>query len=113
MEIDLLDGLLYGGDPHPAYALMREQGGVYFDTKKAAGKTPMEAIRALKRRLSNVVYARMIADHNRRDAAGPGGHSGTTLQSSVTGLTPHTGPSDKPHPEPATNQPRPQPPTPS
>ncbi len=80
------------------------EGRVYFDTKKAAGKTPMEAIRALKRRLSNVVYARMIADHNRRDAAGPGGHSGTTLQSSVTDLTPKIGSSDKPLPGPASPQ---------
>src|SRR5689334_19873262 len=31
MEIDLLDGRLYGGDPHAAYAAMREQGGVWFD----------------------------------------------------------------------------------
>jgi transposase len=80
-------------------------GRVYFDSKKAAGKTSMEAMRALKRRLSNVVYARMLADQTRREAAGPGGHSGTTLQSSVTGLTPDTGPSDKPQPEPATHQP--------
>ncbi|MEV7093296.1 transposase [Amycolatopsis sp. NPDC051045] len=77
-------------------------GRVYFDGKKAAGKTSMEAMRALKRRLSNVVYVHMLADQNRREAAGPGGHSGTTLQSSVTGLTPDTGPSDKPPPEPAT-----------
>lgn len=82
-------------------------GRVYFDGMKAAGKTSMEAMRALKRRLSNVVYARMLADQKRREAAGPGGHSGTTLQSSVTGLTPYTGPSDKPQPEPATSQPTP------
>jgi transposase len=82
-------------------------GRVYFDGKKAAGKTSMEAMRALKRRLSNVVYARMLADQKRREAAGPGGQSGTTLQSSVTGLTPDTGPSDKPQPEPATTQPTP------
>lgn len=80
-------------------------GRAYFDSKKAAGKTSMEAMRALKRRLSNVVYACMLADQKRREAAGPGGHSGTTLQSSVTGLTPDTGPSDKPQPEPATAQP--------
>ena len=86
------------------------EGRAYFDAKKAAGKTSLEAMRALKRRLSNVVYARMAADQKRREAetpaAAPGGHSGTTLQSSVTGLTPHTGPSDKPHPGPTT-QPRP------
>jgi hypothetical protein len=63
----------------------------------------MEAMRALKRRLSNVIYARMVADQKRRQAAGPGGQSGTTLQSSVTDLTPDIGPSDKPLPEPATS----------
>ena len=51
----------------------RTPGRVYFDGKKAAGKTSMEAMRALKRRLSNVIYARMVADQNRRQAAGPGG----------------------------------------
>jgi transposase len=83
----------------------RTTGRVYFDAKKAAGKTSMEAMRALKRRLSNVVYTRMILDQNRRDAAGPGGHSGTTEQSSVTDLTPDVGSSDKPLPGPATSQP--------
>ena len=80
------------------------EGRAYFDTKKAAGKTSMEAMRALKRRLSNVVYARMIADQNRPDTTGPGGHSGTTLQSSVTDLTPKIGSSDKPLPGPASPQ---------
>ncbi|MET8312207.1 IS110 family transposase [Micromonospora sp. NPDC005173] len=84
----------------------RTEGRAYFDTKKAAGKTSMEATRALKRRLSNVIYARMLADQQRRQAADPGGHSGTTLQSSVTDLTPDIGPSDKPLPGPATTQPK-------
>jgi transposase len=48
-------------------------GRTCFDTQKAAGETSMEAMRALKRRLSNVVYARMLADQKRREAAGPGG----------------------------------------
>jgi transposase len=77
------------------------EGRAYFDAKNAAGKTSMEAMRALKRRLSNVVYTRMLADQNRREATGPGGHSGTTLQSSVTDLTPDVGSSDKPLPGPA------------
>ncbi|MFF0372156.1 transposase, partial [Micromonospora sp. NPDC005087] len=86
----------------------RTEGRAYFDTKKAAGKTSMEAMRALKRRLSNVVYTRMLADQQqRRQAADPGGHSGTTLQPSVTDLTPDIGPSDKPLPGPATTQPKP------
>jgi hypothetical protein len=41
----------------------------------------MKAMRALERRLSNVVYARMLADQRRRRTASPGRHSGTTLQS--------------------------------
>jgi transposase len=85
----------------------RTEGRAYFDAKKAAGKTSMEAMRALKRRLSNVIYARMVADQKRRQAAGPGGQSGTTLQSSVTDLTPDIGPSDKPLPGPATRHPNP------
>ena len=85
----------------------RTAGRAYFDTKKAAGKTSMEAMRALERRLSNVIYTRMVADQNRRQMTGPGGHSGTTLQSSVTDLTPDIGPSDKPLPGPATGKPKP------
>ena len=87
------------------------QGRTYFDAKKAAGKTSMEAMRALKRRLSNVVYARMVADQKRREAPGPGGPWGTTPHSSATGLTPDPGPSDKPHPGPATTQVSPTVPT--
>jgi transposase len=82
------------------------EGRAYFDAKKAAGKTSMEAIRALKRRLSNLVYTQMVTDQKRRESASPGGHSGTTLQSSVTDLTPDIGSSDKPLPGPATTQPR-------
>jgi hypothetical protein len=66
----------------------------------------MMAMRALKRRLSNVVFARMLADQKRREAASPGGQSGTTHNSSVTDLTPDIGSSDKPHPGPASAQPR-------
>jgi hypothetical protein len=32
----------------------------------------MEAMRALKRRLSNVVYSRMLTDQKRHEATGPG-----------------------------------------
>lgn len=64
----------------------------------------MESMRSLKRQLSNVVYARMLADQRQRETASPGGQPGATLQSSATGLTPHTGPSEKPHPGPATNK---------
>ena len=80
-------------------------GRVYYDSKKAAGKTSMEAMRTLKRRLSNVVYQRMLTDQRRRDAASPGGQSGATTDSSATGSTPNTDPSDKPQPGLTTTQP--------
>jgi len=75
-------------------------GRAYYDGRKAGGMPSMMAMRALKRRLSNVVYARMLADQKRREGAGPGGQSGTTTDSSVTDLTPDIGSSDKPHPGP-------------
>jgi transposase len=82
------------------------EGRAYYDARKAAGKTSMEAMRCLKRRLSNIVYRQMVHDQDARTATGPGGHSGTTLQSSVTDLTPDVGSSDKPLPGPATSHPR-------
>ena len=63
----------------------------------------MEAMRCLKRRLSDVVYRQMINDLA-RSTAGPGGHSGTTLHSSATDLTPDIGSSEKPHPGPADHE---------
>ncbi len=39
-------------------------GRIYYDKKIADGKTPKEAIRALKRRISDAVYRRLIADSN-------------------------------------------------
>ena len=63
----------------------------------------MMAMRALKRRLSNVVFARMLEEQKRREKTGPGGQSGTTLHSSATDLTPDIGSSKKPHPGPASN----------
>jgi transposase len=38
------------------------EGRAYYDRRVAAGKTPMEAMRALKRRLSDIVYRQMIRD---------------------------------------------------
>ncbi|MER7455231.1 hypothetical protein ABTW96_33655 [Nocardia beijingensis] len=75
------------------------QDRVTTTAKEPPEKTSMESMRALKRRLSNVVYNR-LADQRRRDAASPGGHSGTTTHSSATGPTPHTDPSHKPQPGP-------------
>ncbi|WP_285552515.1 hypothetical protein [Actinoplanes regularis] len=68
--------------------------------KLAAGKTPMEAMRALKRRLSDVVYRQMIGD-TKKVETDPGGHTGATLQSSVADLIPLIDTSDKSLPGPA------------
>ena len=40
-------------------------GRVYFDRKVAEGKTKKEALRALKRQISNAVYRQLILDANR------------------------------------------------
>jgi transposase len=61
-------------------------GRPFFDRKVAEGKTKKEAVRALKRRISDAVYRQLLVDAAAK--AGPGGQSGTTLQSSVTDLTP-------------------------
>jgi len=38
---------------------------VYYQKKIAEGKTPKEAIRALKRRISDAIYRALIADTTR------------------------------------------------
>jgi transposase len=79
------------------------EGRAYYRRKLAAGKTPMEAMRALKRRLSNVVYKQMVNDA-KAARTGPGGHSGATLQSSAASPIPTAGTSDQSQPGPATHQ---------
>jgi transposase len=49
-----------------------------YDARRAGGMPSMMAIRALKRRLSNVVFARILADQKRREAS-PGGNRGRLL----------------------------------
>ena len=60
-------------------------GRAFFDRKVAEGKTKREAVRALKRRISDAIYRQLLLD---AATTGPGGQTGTTLPSSVTGLTP-------------------------
>jgi transposase len=82
------------------------EGRAYYDRKIAAGKTPMEAMRALKRRLSDIVYHQMILDH-RAAQTGPGGHVGAATGSSAAGFNPSTGASEKSLPGPANHRPYP------
>jgi len=63
------------------------------------------AMRALKLRLSDVVYRQMAIDAKRLET-GPGGHVGATLQSSAADLIPMIDTSDKSLPGPANAQPR-------
>jgi transposase len=81
-------------------------GRTYFDRRKAEGKTSMEAMRALKRRLSDIVYRHLVDDAIAHKVTSPGGQRGNGSDSSATGSHPHTGSSDQPHPGPVTTKPR-------
>ena len=72
----------------------------YYRRELADGKTPMEALRCLKRRLSDVIYRRLVADQPAPET-GPGGHCGATQESSAVDLRPHIDTSDQPLPGPA------------
>jgi transposase len=83
-------------------------GRAYYRRRVAEGKTTMEALRALKRHLSDVVYKQMLRDAKQasKDGTGPGGQPGATLQSSADGPIPTAASSDKSQPGPATRKPR-------
>jgi transposase len=86
------------------------QGHAYYQRKLAEGKTPAEARRALKRKISNAIYGRLQADARRTAAAaaGPGGHPGNDSASSAAGSHPARQLFGPATPEPAT-QPTPAP----
>ena len=67
-------------------------GRAYFERKIAEGHTGKEAIRALKRRISDAIFARLHDDAARAaelTSTGPGGQPGTTLKPRGR-LTPRT-----------------------
>jgi transposase len=74
-------------------------GRRYYRRRLDDGKTSMEAMRCLRRRLSDVAYRQLV--HDAEVKAGPGGHSGAPLISSAADLTPVIGSSDQPLPGPA------------
>jgi transposase len=80
-------------------------GRAYYRRKLTEGKTPMEAMRCLRRRLSDVIYRQLRADATKQAdqgrRAGPGGHPGATHQSSAADRSPVIGTSDQPLPGPA------------
>ena len=80
-------------------------GRTYYRRKRAEGKKPLEAIRCLKRRISDAIYRQLVADAAAAQLegmdAGPGGQRGASQESSAAGSHPHTGTSDQPLPGPA------------
>ena len=68
---------------------LHSEGRAYYDKKIAEGKSPKEALRALKRRISDGIFR-----HLRADAAaaaqltGPGGQPGNDTDASAAGLHP-------------------------
>ena len=77
----------------------------YYRRKRAEGKKPLEAMRCLKRRISDAIYHQLLADQQHADAkvrdAGPGGQCEASQESSAAGSHPHTSTSDRPLPGPA------------
>ena len=70
------------------------EGRVYYEKKLAEGKTHKEALRSLKRRISDAIFARLLAAPGGPDAAAPRvreGNQGTTLTPGAAG---HAGTSE-------------------
>jgi transposase len=67
---------------------LHSEGRAYYDRKLAEGKTPKEALRALKRRISDAIFARLQADGRRRTGKGPGGQLGNDSVASAAGSHP-------------------------
>jgi len=89
------------------------EGRAYYRRKRAEGKKPLEAMRCLKRRISDALYRQLLADHQCaagvEPGAGPGGHCGASQESSAVDLPPHIDTSDQPLPGPAKPTLRPAP----
>jgi transposase len=66
------------------------KGRAYYDKKLAEGKTGKEALRALKRQVSNAIFACLQADARRAAAraGGPGGQQGNDSAASAAGSHP-------------------------
>jgi transposase len=64
------------------------EGRAYYDKKLAEGKTAKEALRALKRQVSDAFYKHLKADAARNSS--PGGHAGNDSVASAAGSHPRT-----------------------
>jgi len=83
------------------------EGRAYYDRKKAAGKSSNEAMRCLKRRLSDAVYRTMLDDAVKTKVTGPGGQRGNDSDSSATGSQPQHRHFGQATPGPVSTQPKP------
>ncbi|MCW2764273.1 MAG: family transposase [Nocardioides sp.] len=89
-------------------------GRAYHRRKRSEGKKPLEAMRCLKRRISDAIYRQLLADAqlaaDRDPGTGPEGHCGASQESSAVDLPPHIDTSDQPLPGPADKTLLPRPP---
>jgi hypothetical protein len=69
---------------------VQSPGRTFYDRKRAEGKTGKEALRALKRRISDVIYAALLADARQAAVRGPGGQTGNDSKTSAAGSHPAT-----------------------
>ncbi|WP_231949077.1 IS110 family transposase [Aeromicrobium choanae] len=76
-------------------------GRDYYRRKRAEGKKSLEAIRCLKRRISDAISRQLLDDAQKAAGTGPGGHCGATQESSAVDLPPPIDTSDQPLPGPA------------
>jgi len=63
-------------------------GRAYYDKKRAEGKTGKEALRALKRQISDAIFACLQADAQRAAAKSPGGQPGNHSAARAAGSHP-------------------------
>jgi transposase len=64
------------------------EGRAYYDKKVSEGKTHKEALRSLKRKVSDAIFARLQADARQAREKGPGGQPGNGSDSSAAGSHP-------------------------
>jgi hypothetical protein len=80
----------------------QQSGRDYYLRQRRAGKGHKEAMRCVKRRLSDIVYRQLVHDETDQATTRPGGHQGATLSSSAADSTLHADSSDQSLPDPAT-----------
>jgi transposase len=74
------------------------EGRAYYQIKRAAGKKHKEALRCLKRRISDAIYRQLTQDAERVVGADPGGHCGAPLTSGTADFPPHIDSNDRKEP---------------